>query len=71
MNAFAIMYVNEHLESLRAEARKRSDLAGREAQPSRSDRVAGLRTPPLPGHEAGGSTTLDFVPQLKNYPYRG
>ena len=49
MNAIAVIYVNEHLESLRAEARQRSDgLAGPEAQPPRPDRGDRYRAPPDP-----------------------
>ena len=68
MNAVAIMYVNDHLESLRAEARQR-----RAASPTRKrslrDRIAslasGLRS--TLGFEAAGTT----VPTVKNYPYGG
>ena len=68
MNAVAIMYVNDHLESLRAEAQQRrvASLAERRSLRDRIASVAsGLRR--TLGFEATGRT----VPTLKNYPYGG
>ena len=68
MNAVAVMYVNEHLESLRSEAQQRR-LAGQAQHRSIRSRIASA-TAELRrtlGIEASGST----VPTLKNYPYGG
>jgi len=68
VNAVAIMYVNDHLESLRAEAQQRraASLAGKR---SLRDHVASGATElrRILGHEADGPV----VPSLKNYPYAG
>ena len=68
MNAVAIMYVNEHLESLRAEARQRS-AASQGRQRSLRARIAstttGLRR--TLGFESSGPT----IPTLRNYPFEG
>ena len=68
MNAVAIMYVNDHLESLRAEARQRRAASLTEKRSLRgriASLASGLRST-LP-REATGTT----VPTLKNYPYGG
>ena len=68
MNAVAIMYVNEHLESLRAEAqaRRAASLADEHSLRDRLASAAGglLR---ILGYEASGPS----VPKLKDYPYGG
>ena len=68
MNAVAVMYVNEHLESLRSEAQLRR-LAGQGERRSLRGRIAAA-TAELRrtlGFEASGPA----VPTLKNYPYGG
>lgn len=68
MNAIAVMYVNEHLESLRSEAQQRR-LAGQAESRSIRSRIASA-TAELRrtlGIEGSGPT----VPALKNYPYGG
>ena len=68
MNAVAVMYVNEHLESLRSEAQQRR-LAGQAESRSIRSRIASA-TAELRrtlGIDASGTT----VPALKNYPYGG
>ena len=68
MNAVAVIYVNQHLESLRAEAHERrlASLAGRRTF---SDRLASAATElrRVLGIADSGST----LPKLENYPYGG
>ena len=68
MNAIAVMYVNEHLESLRFEAQQRRSAGQAERRSIRSriaSTTAELRR--TLGIESSGTT----VPALKNYPYGG
>ena len=68
VNAIAVIYVNDHLESLRAEARQRRTAS---LGPKRSarDRIAAtareLRR--TLGFEASGPA----LPTLRNYPFEG
>ena len=67
MNAVAVIYVNQHLEELRAEA-QRDRMASLVERPSLRERLssgaAGLK-------KVLGSDGGPVVPQLKNYPYGG
>jgi hypothetical protein len=68
VNALAIIYVNDHLETLHAEARRNrmASLAGRRSlRESLASVGAGLRR----FLESGSSSST--VPQLRNYPYGG
>lgn len=68
MNAIAIMYVNDHLEILHAEARQHglASLAGkRSLRDNLASAGASLRR--ILGGDSSGST----VPKLTNYPYGG
>ena len=68
MNAVAVMYVNEHLESLRSEAQQRRSAGLAESRSIRSriaSATAELRR--TLGIGASGSA----LPALKNYPYGG
>lgn len=68
MNAIAVIYVNDHLESLRAEARQRRTAS---LGPKRStrDRIAAAATElrRTLGFQAGGPS----LPTLRNYPFEG
>ena len=68
MNAVAVMYVNQHLEELRAEAHERrlASLAGRRTF---SDRLASAATELRRVLGIGDSGTT--IPKLENYPYGG
>ena len=68
MNAVAVMYVNEHLADLRAEASEPSIGPLVEKRSLRA-RIASAhrRSPQDPRFRAAGPV----VPQLKNYPYGG
>lgn len=68
MNAVAVIYVNQHLESLRADAQERrmASLAGHRTF---SDRLASAATElrrVLGIGDAGAN-----LPKLENYPYGG
>jgi hypothetical protein len=68
VNAVAVMYVNEHLESLRAEAQQRRVASLGERHSLReliASSASGLRR--ILGHGTSGPA----VPTLKNYPYGG
>ena len=68
MNAIAVIYVNDHLESLRAEARQRhTDSLG--TKRSLRDRIAATATElrRTLGFEASGPA----LPTLRNYPFEG
>lgn len=68
MNAVAVIYVNQHLETLRAEARERraASLAERRSIRDRFASAAiGLRR--VLGNEGSDSV----LPKLENYPYGG
>ena len=68
MNAVAVMYVNDHLEYLRSEAKDRrlASLADRRSLRDRiGSAIAEIRK--TLGIEAGGPA----LPKLKNYPYGG
>ena len=67
VNAVAVIYVNQHLEELRAEA-QRNRAASLVERPSLRERLssgaASLK-------KVLGSDGGPVVPQLKNYPYGG
>ena len=66
MNAVAVIYVNQHLESLRAEHQRNrmaSGLAKRSLRSRISAAAASLRI--------GSASTDSVVPRLTNYPYGG
>jgi hypothetical protein len=66
VNAVAVIYVNQHLDSLRAENQRNrmaSGLAKRSLRSRISAAAASL------GIVAGNTDTV--VPQLTNYPYGG
>jgi hypothetical protein len=68
VNAVAVMYVNDHLEHLRSEAKDRrlASLADRRSLRDRiGSAVAEIRK--TLGVEAAGPA----LPKLKNYPYGG
>jgi hypothetical protein len=66
VNAVSIMFVNDHLESLRAEARQHRAASLAEGRSLR-DRIASSATElrRILGHEATGPA----IPTLKEYPY--
>ena len=66
MNAVSIMFVNDHLESLRAEAHQHRAASLAERRSLR-DRIASGATElrRILGHEADGPA----IPSLKEYPY--
>jgi hypothetical protein len=68
VNAIAVIYVNQHLESLRAEARERR-VASLAERRSISARFASAATEfrRILGFEASDSV----IPKLENYPYGG
>ena len=68
MNAVAIMYVNDHLETLHAEARQ-ARLASLVGRTSLRERLAsaGSDLRRILGGDSNGSS----VPKLTNYPYGG
>ncbi len=68
MNAVAIMYVNQHLESLRAEAQQRGAVSLVRKSSLRA-RIASAATElrRTLGFESNGPT----LPTLRNYPYEG
>jgi hypothetical protein len=68
VNAVALIYVNQHLESLRAEAQDRrlASLAGRRTV---SDRLASAATELRRVLGIGDSGSM--LPKLENYPYGG
>lgn len=68
MNAVAIIYVNEHLESLRAEAQQHRAASLAERRSLR-DRIASLTSELR--RSLGSEATGPTVPKLKNYPYGG
>ncbi len=69
MNAYAILVVNQHMESLLAEAAEER-LMRQVPRPSLRDRVASamrsLRSANADSADAGHS----FLPTLNDYPYR-
>ena len=69
MNAIAVIYVNEHLESLRLEAQQRRMASLTADKGSLRDRIASVASElrRILGGESGGPT----IPALKNYPYGG
>ena len=67
MNAVAVMYINQHLADLQAEAQRNrtaSLVERRSLQERLSSGAASLK-------KILGSDTGPVVPQLKNYPYGG
>jgi hypothetical protein len=68
MNALAIMFVNDHLQALDAEARhaRLASLVGKRTLRERlGSTLSGLRG------TLGGDTSGSTVPKLSNYPYGG
>ena len=68
MNAIAVIYVNDHLQSLRAEARQ-PQTASLGPKRSLRDRIAATATElrRTLGFEASGPA----LPTLRNYPFEG
>ena len=68
MNALAVIYVNDHLESLRAESRQRHT-ASLGTKRSLRDRLAATATElrRTLGFDASGPS----LPTLRNYPFEG
>ena len=68
MNALAVIYVNDHLKMLDAEARhaRLASLAGRRSLRDRLGSAIGSLRGVL-GSDVSGTT----VPKLTNYPYGG
>jgi len=68
VNALAVIYVNDHLETLRSEAQQRraASAAGRRSLRDRlASAAADIRR--VLGGESGDSA----LPKLENYPYGG
>ena len=74
MNALAIIYVNDHLETLHAEAR-RARLASLAGAPTLRNRLGsalrGLLGGDPSGSMLGGDSSGSIVPRLNNYPSGG
>lgn len=68
MNAYAILMVNEHMESLRAEAAKRR--VTKAVRPSLRQRVAAA-VENARQHATDTYSASSFLPKLEDYPYRG
>lgn len=68
MNAVAVIYVNQHLDALRADAQERrlASLAGRRTVSDRLASAASELRRVLGIGDAGGN-----LPKLENYPYGG
>ena len=66
MNAVAIIYVNQHLDSLRAE-HQRNRMASGLAKRSLRSRISAVAA----SLGIGTSDTEPVVPRLTNYPYGG
>ena len=68
MNAVAIIYVNEHLEGLRAEA-QRNRAASLATETSLRQRIANASDSLR--RTLGIGSTGPVLPQLRDYPYGG
>jgi hypothetical protein len=68
VNAVAIMYVNEHLESLRADAHQHRS-ASQAGKRSLSDRIASAVTELR--RTLGLESTGPAFPTLRDYPFEG
>ncbi len=68
MNAIAVIYVNDHLQSLRAEARQRPT-ASLGTRRTLRDRIAGSATELRRTLGIGASGPA--LPTLRNYPFEG
>ena len=68
MNAYAILMVNEHMESLRAEAAKRRVTTA--VRPTLRQRVAAA-VENARRHATDTYSASSFLPKLEDYPYRG
>ena len=68
MNAIAVMYVNAHLEELRADTHQRR-MASLGTKRSMRDRIASA-TAGL-NKRFGSDSNESVTPKLKNYPYGG
>jgi hypothetical protein len=68
VNAYAAMYMNDHLQSLHAEARERR-LASLVGKRSLRDRIASAATSLR--RTVGTDSTGSIVPTLRNYPFEG
>ena len=74
MNALAILYVNDHLETLNAEARhaRRTSSVGKRSLRGRlASALRDLLSGDPKGTLLGGEPSGSIVPQLDNYPYGG
>ncbi len=68
MNAVAIIYVNQHLEDLRSEARDRRIAASLDPKPSLRARLAATATDLR--RAIGADDIGPNVPRLSHWPYR-
>ena len=68
MNAYAIYYVNQHLDSLREEAAKRRRYDEPKG-PSLRDRVASAATRVRVALAKAGDNDYSFMPKIHDYPY--
>lgn len=68
MNALAIMYVNEHLEDMRAEARQHRLAASLAPKPSLGGRLAAGLTNLR--RTLAADDTGPTLPKLSHWPYR-
>jgi hypothetical protein len=68
VNAIAILYVNDHLEDLRSEARQRRLSASLDPKPTLRERLA-IRLASLHG-TLGADEIGPTLPQLSHWPYR-
>ena len=68
VNAIAVIYVNDHLESLRAEARQRRT-ASLGTRRSLRDRIAATATELR--RTLGFGASGPSLPALRNYPFEG
>jgi hypothetical protein len=66
VNAIAVMYVNQHLDSMRTE-NKRNWMASGVAKPSLRSRLAAA----VASLRVVTSNSDPIVPKLTNYPYGG
>jgi hypothetical protein len=83
VNAIAVLMVNNHMQSLQAEAAARHRLAVDENRPSLRDRIAsagsnlrhslGLESQPDYGFlpKVQEDPYYGFLPKLQDYPHRG
>ena len=70
MNAYSIIYVNQHLETLREDAaRRRSERAV--DGPSLRDRIGSAMARISSAIDAAAGPDWSFLPKIHDYPYRG